>query len=63
MKAKVIQTTDRKFLWNVYEVDALEVEKIKDATGWKFVFDTIEVTPPLIKLQNSNYTAILKFIS
>lgn len=62
MKAKVIQTTDRKYLWTIYEVSSPDKESLTEAIGGKFSFDRVTVKPPLLILQNSNYTVVLKII-
>lgn len=62
MKAKVIHTTDSNYLWNIYEVDSPDLESIQNATWNKFAFDMVTITKDKIKLQNSNYTAILKIL-
>lgn len=62
MEAKVIKTTDWKFIWNIYTVDSLDMEKVNEATWNKFNFDEVKVKWNIISLKNSNYTAILKII-
>jgi len=62
MKAKVIHTTDWKYLWHIYEVDSLDWWDITNATWWKFAFDNIKLNWNIITLQNSNYTVLLKII-
>lgn len=63
MKAKVLQTTDGKFLWRIFEVNSLDMWEIKEATGNKFDFEEINVKWNRITLKNSNYKAILKILS
>ena len=62
MKAKIIHTTDRKFLWRIYEIDSLNVESVKEITWGHFAFDNICLNNWVVKLQNSNYTVLLKII-
>lgn len=62
MEAKVIKTTDWKYLWQTYEVDSLDVSKVNEATWNKFDFNEIRVKWGLITLKNSNYTAVLRIL-
>lgn len=63
MKIKVMQTTDGKYEGMIFEVEEISSATVKQVTGKDFDFGVIEyISADLVKLQSSNYTAILKIL-
>jgi len=60
MKYKVIRTTDNKFLWNIFEVDELNIPVAEAVTGFKF--DIMKVDWNEYTFISSNYTWVIKQI-
>lgn len=63
MNLKIIRTTDGQYLGMEFKLKTLLPDEITEATWWKFSFDRIIIEGDILTLQNSNYTAVLKFLT
>jgi hypothetical protein len=63
IKLKVLKSTDGKHIGQIFEISDLNLKNTEIYSGGIFHFDYLEyITPTIVRLWNSNYTAIVEIV-